>query len=110
MSSRASGSAFWAELGLGAILPAILSVNPRLRKNRNALFGIAGLVVACGILNRLNVSVFGLWTYTGPIYLPSLLEISVTLALFTFGAAVFALLAKWLPVFPAEKETVAVQV
>ncbi len=95
---------FWVEVGLGAMLPAILLMNPRVRHSRNALFAVGGLVVAGGILNRMNVSVFGLWTYTGPIYIPSLMEIAVTAALFTFGAAVFAVLVKLLPVFPAERE------
>ncbi len=94
---------FWCEVGLGAILPAILMVQPRVRVSRNALFAAAGLVVAGGILNRLNVSVFGLWSYTGPIYLPSWMEVALTLALFTFGAAVFAAATRYLPVFPTEE-------
>jgi Ni/Fe-hydrogenase subunit HybB-like protein len=49
-----------------------------------------------------------MWTYTGPIYIPSLMEIAVTAALFTFGAAVFAVLVKLLPVYPAEHELEAV--
>ena len=64
--------------------------------------------MAGGILNRLNVSLFGMWSYTGPIYIPSLMEIAVTAALFTFGAAVFAVLVKLLPVYPAEHELEAV--
>lgn len=102
---------FWVEVGLGAIVPAILMMQPKIRANKDALFRVSALVVACGILNRLNVSVFGMWSYTGPIYIPSLMEISVTVALFTFGAAVFALLARLLPVFPKEheSETLAVE-
>ena len=72
----------------------------RCAHSSNALFAAGGLVVCGGILNRLNVSVFGLWSYTGPIYFPSLMEIVVTAAMFTFGAAVFVVLAKMLPVFP----------
>jgi hypothetical protein len=60
--------------------------------------------LAGGILNRLNVSLFGLWSHTGPIFISSLMEIEVTAALFTFDAAVFAMLVKLLPVFPAERE------
>ena len=93
---------WWIEVGLGAALPALLLMSPKVRQSKNAFFAIGGLIVTCGILNRLNVSVFGLWSYTGPIYIPSLMEIAVTAALFTFGAALFALLAKLLPVFPAE--------
>ncbi len=96
------GVLFWVELGLGAILPAALLMRPQIRKNRDALFAIAAVIVACGILNRLNVSMFSLYSYTGPIYIPSWMEMVVTAGMFTFGAAVFALLARLLPVFPAE--------
>jgi Ni/Fe-hydrogenase subunit HybB-like protein len=76
---------------------------PAVRVNKNALFGAGALVVMGGILNRLNVSVFGLWSYTGPIYIPSLMEIALTIAMFTFGAAVFAVATRFLPVFPKEE-------
>jgi Ni/Fe-hydrogenase subunit HybB-like protein len=95
---------FWAEVGLGAIVPAILMSQPKIREHRNALFAIGAVVVIGGILNRLCVSVFGMWTYTGPVYIPSLMEIALTVALFTFGAAAFAALSKLLPVFPKEHE------
>lgn len=93
---------FWAEVGLGAIVPAILMMQPKIRESKNALFAVGIMVVAGGILNRLNVSVFGLWSYTGPVYVPSIMEISVTIAMFTFGGAAFAVLSKLLPVFPKE--------
>ena len=76
-----------------------------MRESKNALFATAGLVVVGGILNRLNVSIFGMWSYTGPIYIPSIFEIVVTAALFTFGAAVFVVASKFLPVFPKEEVT-----
>ncbi len=101
---------FWVEVGLGAIVPAILMTQPKIRESKNALFAVGIMVVVGGILNRLNVSVFGLWTYTGPIYIPSLMEIAVTVAMFTFGAAAFVVLSKLLPVFPREHEVETVVV
>ena len=59
------------------------------RSTATALFAAGGMVVCGGILNRLNVSIFGLWSYTGPIYFPSWMEIVLTTALFTFLAAAF---------------------
>lgn len=96
---------FWLEVGLGVMIPAILMTRPRFRESRNALFALATVVVLGGILNRLNVSVFGLWSYTGPVYIPSLMEIALTLAMFTFGAAAFVVIARLLPVFPKEHGT-----
>ncbi len=112
-SADLPGVLFWVELGLGAILPAALLMQPQIRRNKDALFAIAAVIVACGILNRLNVSMFSLYSYTGPIYVPSWMEMAVTAGMFTFGAAVFALLARLLPVFPAEyshEATVSVEV
>jgi len=95
---------FWCEVGLGVLLPALLMMNPKVRANKNALFAAAGLVVAGGILNRLNVSVFGMWSYTGPIYFPSWMEIVLTLGLVSFGVVAFAAIVRFLPVFPQETE------
>jgi Ni/Fe-hydrogenase subunit HybB-like protein len=95
---------FWIELGLGAILPAVLMASPRVRHNANALFAVGGLVVAGGILNRLNVSVFGMWAYTGPVYFPSWMELVLTVALVSVGVVAFAVAARFLPVFPREAE------
>jgi Ni/Fe-hydrogenase subunit HybB-like protein len=94
---------FWIEIGLGVIIPAILLSRSKVRQSRNALFAVAALVVMGGILNRLNVSMFGLWQYTGPVYVPSVMEISFSLALLTVGATIFALAVKILPVFPKEE-------
>ena len=96
---------FWCELGVGALLPAILMANPRIRANSNRLLATAGLVVAGGILNRLNVSVFGMWSYTGPIYVPSWMEIVLTLGLLSVGVVIFVIAVRLLPVFPKEHGT-----
>ncbi len=95
---------FWVELGLGALLPAIMMANPRVRADKNRLFAAAGMVVTGGILNRLNVSVFGMWTYTGPIYFPSWSEIILTLGMLSVGVTLFAIAVRLLPVFPTEHE------
>jgi Ni/Fe-hydrogenase subunit HybB-like protein len=97
---------FWVEVGLGVIIPAILMMQPRVRASKNALFGVAALVVMGGVLNRLNVSVFGLWHFTGPVYVPSLTEITFSLALLSVGVTIFALAVRYLPVFPKEEPAV----
>jgi Ni/Fe-hydrogenase subunit HybB-like protein len=95
---------FWCELGLLTIVPAIMMFNPRVRADKNLLFLAGGLVVAGGILNRLNVSVFGMWSYTGPVYFPSWMEIVLTLGMISFGVVGFIVAARFLPVFPEEHE------
>lgn len=97
--------AFWLEIGLGVMVPAILFAIKPLRQQPKILFGGALLVVIFGVaLNRLNVSLVGLWPYTGRIYFPSWMEIAVTLTLITLGVFAFGLAAKYLPVFPDEAE------
>jgi Ni/Fe-hydrogenase subunit HybB-like protein len=97
-------AAFWAEIGLGVIVPMILFATKSLRRKPNVLFGGALLIVIFGVvLNRLNVSMIGLWPYTGNIYLPSWMEITVSVTLVTLGVLAFGLAAKYLPVFPKEE-------
>jgi Ni/Fe-hydrogenase subunit HybB-like protein len=95
--------AFWVEIGLGVTIPTILFAIEPLRQKPPILFAGALLVVVFGVvLNRLNVSMIGLWPYTGNIYFPSWMEIAVTVTLVSFGIIAFGLAAKYLPVFPDE--------
>lgn len=98
-------ASFWAEIGLGVLLPIILFASHRLRYKPNVLFGSAMLVVVFGVvLNRLNVSWIGLLPYTGNIYVPSWMEIVVTVTLVSFGIIAFGLAARYLPVFEPTEE------
>jgi Ni/Fe-hydrogenase subunit HybB-like protein len=100
--------AFWVEIGLGVIVPAILFAIAPLRKRPAVLFSGALMVVLFGVvLNRLNVGIIGLLPYTGNIYSPSWMEFVVTLTLVSVGVIAFGLAAKYLPVFPEEGEHVA---
>jgi Ni/Fe-hydrogenase subunit HybB-like protein len=95
--------AFWAEVGLGVILPAILFAIKPLRNRPSTLFGGALLVIIFGvILNRLNVSWIGLLPYSGNIYFPSWMEIVVSITFVTVGIIAFGLAVRYLPVFPDE--------
>ncbi len=101
-------ASFWVEIGLGVIIPAFLFAIKPLRQKPAILFSGALLVVIFGIvLNRMNVSLIGLWSYAGQIYVPSWMEVSVTLALVSIGVIAFGLAAKLLPVFPEEKQQAA---
>jgi Ni/Fe-hydrogenase subunit HybB-like protein len=96
--------AFWVEMGLGVLVPAILFAVKPLRYKPSVLFGGALMVVFFGvILNRLNVGIVGLWPYTGQIYFPSWMEIVVTITLVSFGVIAFGMAVRYLPVFPEEQ-------
>ena len=92
---------FWVEVGLGILLPAALYSSRSLRQKPAVLLGGAVMVVLFGIvLNRLNVSMIGLYAFTGYIYYPSWMEILVSVTIISLGVLVFGLAAKHLPLFP----------
>ena len=96
--------AFWLEIGLGIILPMIIFAIKPLRYKPALLFSAALLVVVFGILlNRVNVTIIGLYPYAGNIYVPSWMEFMVTITLTSFGVIAFALAARYLPVFHKEE-------
>jgi Ni/Fe-hydrogenase subunit HybB-like protein len=97
--------AFWLEMGLGVIVPAILFAIKPLRYKPSVLFSGALMAVLFGIiLNRLNVSIVGMWSYAGYVYFPSWMELAVTVTLITFAVIAFGMAAKYLPIFPEEHD------
>ena len=96
-------AAFWLEMGLGVIVPVIIFSIPRLRQRPRWLFTGALLIVVFGIvLNRLNITLVGMWPWAGVRYLPSLTEIIITLGIVSFGLYLFTMAVKYLPVFEPE--------
>ncbi|RJO66168.1 MAG: Ni/Fe-hydrogenase cytochrome b subunit [Myxococcales bacterium] len=73
---------WWAEVGLGVVLPLLLLISAKIRRSRKGLF-VAALLVVLGVaLNRINVF---LVAYNPPFvesrYVPAWSEIVVTLGL-----------------------------
>lgn len=93
------GRLFLAEMVVGLVAPAVLLAFPTIRESRRGLFASALMVVLGIIMNRLNVSITGMERASGVSYTPSLTEVSVTLMIVGVGFALFALAAKYLPVF-----------
>jgi len=94
------GRMFLAEFGLGVLLPIALLVWPRIRKSQTGLVAGGTLAVLGFILHRLNVSVTGLERASGTHYVPSWMEVTVSVGLVAMGFAAFALAVRYLPVFP----------
>lgn len=90
---------YWFEMVVGVIAPIILLLQQKVRKSRNGLFVGAVMVIIGFTTNRLNVALTGMQASTGVSYFPSWMEISITLAIVTFGFVVFSLAAKYLPVY-----------
>jgi Ni/Fe-hydrogenase subunit HybB-like protein len=100
---------FWAEILIGIAIPAVLFSLKRVRQSPNGLLATAIVMLLGLILNRFNVSWFGvqhpnpltyLPSFMGNVqYIPTLPEIAVSLGIFSAGILAFGLASKYLPVF-----------
>ena len=95
------GRMFLAEFGLGVALPIALLVWPRIRTSPAGLVTGGCLAVLGFIMHRLDVSVTGLERASGVHYVPSWMEVTVSVGLVAIGMAAFALAARHLAIFPA---------
>jgi Ni/Fe-hydrogenase subunit HybB-like protein len=95
---------FWIEIIVGFVTPLCIFAIKRYRERPRWLFAASGLLVAGFVMDRFDTALLGWWNYTngGPIYIPSLGELIVTIALVTLGVVAFGLAAKFLPVFVHE--------
>jgi len=96
------GIFFSLEVVLGILIPmALLSVNGG--RSARGLVIAAGLVVFGVVLNRLNVSIIGMLAGSHTRYVPSWMEIQVTLASIAAGILAYTWIAGHLPIFPERK-------
>jgi Ni/Fe-hydrogenase subunit HybB-like protein len=95
---------FWIEAAMTMIAPTVLLSVKRVRNSPGGLYLTAVLVVLGFITNRLNVSITGMEAAAGGHYLPKWTEFAVTGMIVAGGFALFGLAAKYLPIFPDEKE------
>lgn len=95
-------SMFWAEMGLALIVPLVMLSIPRVRNNPVSLYVVSILVVSGFIVNRLNVALTGMEWSIGQRYVPKWTEVSITLMMVSIGIFLFAMAAKYLPIFHHE--------
>lgn len=96
---------FALEFCVGFVLPFFMFLYKDVR-NSDTLRVTAALLVVCGlILNRFNVSMFGMMD-ASHVYYPSLIESLVTIGIITAHILFFVLIAKYFPIFEHHPETV----
>jgi Ni/Fe-hydrogenase subunit HybB-like protein len=95
---------FLLEMLGGAALPAIMLSFRKVRKMPRALLGASLLVMMGVVLNRVNVCWIGMSVGDQLSYIPTWMEISVSLAFVTAGTIAFFLAVHYLPVFPDIEE------
>jgi len=91
------------EMIVGVVVPLLLLSVKSVRENVKAIFFVDILVIAGVLLNRLNVSIFGVYrdqAATGFSYFPTWMEFVVTLAFIAFAIIGFKVSVKFLRVFP----------
>jgi len=93
---------FWVETALLAV-PMVVAAFRKIRANPQALFACSVMAVGGFLVNRLNVAVTGLEASAGGRYVPSWMEVSITLSLVVVGLAAFRYAAQYLPVFHSLK-------
>jgi Ni/Fe-hydrogenase subunit HybB-like protein len=107
---------FWAEIIVGFVVPIILFSQRSIRESSRGLLMGSIFIVAGLMLNRFNVSWFGIHrvdpiTYVPSImgkvsYFPNLPEVMVSIGIVSFGVLAFSLAARYLPLFLAEGEVI----
>lgn len=103
---------FWLlEVLLAGVVPAIILLVARLRRDDRLLMGALGLIIVGVVVNRWNVTLSGLvapphWSpgITGGVvaaaYVPSPVEIAVALGIIGYALLAYTLGVRYLPLFP----------
>ena len=93
---------FILEIVVGVLLPIALLAFHRVRTSERGLV-VAGFLAVLGlVINRINVSVTGMEAAAGVQYVPSWMEITVSVALVAMGMVVFGAAVRYLPIFTAD--------
>lgn len=95
------GRMFLLEIVVGVLLPVLLLSLRKVRQNPRGLVLGAFLAVLGFVINRLNVSVTGMERAAGVHYMPSVMEVTVSVAFVGMAMAAFALAVRFLPIFPS---------
>ena len=100
---------FSVEMLLASFIPIGLLLIPRVRESSRGLYLSAVICLLGFVTNRMNVAITGLESAAGQHYFPKWTEIVVTLAIIAVGFWIFALAAKYLPIFNHEPAVAAVE-
>jgi Ni/Fe-hydrogenase subunit HybB-like protein len=96
---------FAVEVLAGFVLPLLMLLTKKVRQDNRLRATAAWLIISGVILNRFNVSMFGM-EQKGTFYYPSILETMVTVGIIAAHILFFVLIAKYFPIFEHHPETV----
>jgi molybdopterin-containing oxidoreductase family membrane subunit len=103
-------SFWWLEVFLGGLIPVIILLVPRLRRDNRYLIAGLSLIIMGLVVNRWNVTLSGLvvppqWSpgVLGNVlavsYVPTLVEVAVSLGVISYGLLAFTIGIKYFPIF-----------
>ena len=96
---------FYLEMFTALILPILLLTLPKARNTTGGLLWCSSLAALWVVLTRFNVSLTAYAGYRQIDYFPSLVEITVTVALVALGILVYDLGAQYLPIYEPYRPT-----
>lgn len=97
---------FLVEILVGVVIPMIMFMKESNREDSRMQLRGASMIIFGVVLNRFNVSMFGMIQPDQVIYYPSLIESLVTIGIIAGHILFFVLLAKYFPIFEHHPETV----
>ena len=90
---------FWIEIIVGAVIPIILFAFRQVRFSRQiSLFG-ALLIMGGVILNRFDVTWFGMKPVEGQVYSPHWMELAILMGVLAGVITIYSLIARYFPVY-----------
>lgn len=93
---------FILEMVIGVIIPFFIFLSKRVRQSTKAMFNGSLFVIAGLILNRFNVSMFGIKAPAYAWYFPHVMEIIITVGLVSAGIMAYYLIVRNFPVLTEE--------
>ncbi|WP_305045563.1 NrfD/PsrC family molybdoenzyme membrane anchor subunit [Geoalkalibacter sp.] len=97
---------FAVEISIGLLLPFWMFLQSRIRTDKSMQLRAASLAIFGLVINRFNVSMFGMIQPGQEIYVPNFLESMVTVGIIAAHILFFVLIAKYFPIFEHHPETV----
>lgn len=94
------GAAWLAEILAGVLIPAVWLLRIPRQGPPRGLIAASALVMGGVVLNRMNISWFGLLPASASRYVPSWMELVIVAAGVLAGMLAFMAVARFLPVFP----------
>jgi molybdopterin-containing oxidoreductase family membrane subunit len=107
---------WWLEVVLCGLVPAVILLNRPFRRRHGVLMTALALIVFGVVVNRWNVTLSGLvvppsWSpgvlgnAVAASYVPSLIEVAVSIGVLGYATLAFTLGARYLPLFPGKSES-----